>query len=319
MSQNKTVFTRRRFLVTASLAAALLAAPIPVLPTSVSAWADAQSDVQALSAQWVIPADKARSLIAGGAIVLDVRGQDLKDAQPLANAVAVEWPHFTKDSKAEKGELLEDDAELTKRIQALGIRSGTPVVVVGDSLKGWGEDGRIVWTLRTLGHPSVFFVDGGIVALLAGGDPGIKPAAGTGDFAVKRVADFEIEKEELRQRLGDKKVVILDTREPREYAGETPYGESRGGHVPGAQHIFYKDFLDAKGDVLPPDQIRAKLASFGVTPDVEVVSYCTGGIRSGFVTAVLNNAGIKARNYAGSMWDWSNADAKDYPLVTGTN
>jgi len=318
MSLKTTVLSRRNVLASAALAAALLAAPFPQL-SAVTAWADAQADVQALSAQWVIPADKARSLIAQGALVLDVRGQDLKSAQPLANAVAVEWPYFTKDSKAEKGELLEDDAELSKRIQGLGISRGTPVVVVGDSLKGWGEDGRIVWTLRTLGHPSVFFVDGGIVALLAGGDPGIKAASGTGDFEVKRIADFEIDKEQLRQRLGDKSIVILDTREPREYAGETPYGESRGGHVPGAQHIFYKDFLDAKGDVLPPDQIRAKLTSFGVTPDVEVVSYCTGGIRSGFVTAVLNNAGIKARNYAGSMWDWSSADAKEYPLVTGTN
>lgn len=306
-------YSRRRFLAFSAAGVMVVATPL----SARHALAGAAGN-QALAANWVIPVPEARKLIAEGAVVLDVRGQDLKSAAPLANAVAVEWPYFTKDSQAQKGQLLDDDAELNSRIQALGISSDQAVVVVADSEKGWGEDGRIVWTLRTLGHPSVFFVDGGIVALTRDGDPGIKPVNGKGTFEVKRIASYEIKKEELRQRLDDKTVVILDTREPREYAGETPYGESRGGHVPGARHVFYKDFLDANGKVLPPDQIRAKLAELGAPPEAEVISYCTGGIRSGFVTAVLNNAGIKARNYAGSMWDWSSADATEFPLVKGT-
>ena len=300
--------TRRAFLALAAVVGVLAATPFTAVPPAA-----------AETPKWVIPVAEAKQLISGGAIVLDVRGKALKEEAPLANAVSVEWPYFTKDDKAQKGQLLDDDAELTKRIQALGISADVPVVVVADSVKGWGEDGRIVWTLRTLGHPSAFFVDGGIAALIKDGDPGIKPVAGNGSFEVKRLADYEVKKEELRQLLGSTNVVILDTREPREYAGETPYGESRGGHVPGAKHVFYKDFLDANGDVLPPDQIRAKLAALGASPDAEVISYCTGGIRSGFVTAVLNNAGIKAKNYAGSMWDWSSADATEYPLVTGAN
>jgi thiosulfate/3-mercaptopyruvate sulfurtransferase len=307
MQSNRFNPSRRGFLALAALVGVLVATPFGAAPHAETAQ------------KWVIPVSEAKALISTGAVVLDVRGKALKEEAPLANAVSVEWPYFTKDDKAQKGQLLDDDAELTKRIQALGISADVPVVVVADSVKGWGEDGRIVWTLRTLGHPSAFFVDGGIVALTKDGDPGIKPVAGNGSFEVKRLADFEIKKEELRQRIGDASVVILDTREPREYAGETPYGESRGGHVPGAKHVFYKDFLDANGDVLPPDQIRQKLVALGASPDAEVVSYCTGGIRSGFVTAVLNNAGIKARNYAGSMWDWSSADATEYPLVKSTN
>jgi thiosulfate/3-mercaptopyruvate sulfurtransferase len=308
MPSNSFKPSRRGFLALAALLGVLAATPFTAVPPAA-----------AETPKWVIPVAEAKQLISGGAVVLDVRGKALKEEAPLANAVSVEWPYFTKDDKAQKGQLLDDDAELTKRIQALGVSADVPVVVVADSVKGWGEDGRIVWTLRTLGHPSAFFVDGGIAALTKDGDPGIKPVAGNGSFEVKRMADYEVKKEELRQFLGSTNVVILDTREPREYAGETPYGESRGGHVPGAKHVFYKDFLDANGDVLPPDQIRAKLAALGASPDAEVISYCTGGIRSGFVTAVLNNAGIKAKNYAGSMWDWSSADATEYPLVTGTN
>ena len=94
-------------------------------------------------------------------------------------------------------------------------------------------------------------------------------------------------------------------REQREYAGETPYGESRGGHVPGAKHLFYRALLKSDGKVLPGDQIKRKLSEIGVREDDEVVSYCTGGVRAAFVTVLLNDAGIAARNYAGSMWEWS--------------
>jgi rhodanese-related sulfurtransferase len=95
---------------------------------------------------------------------------------------------------------------------------------------------------------------------------------------------------------------------------ETPYGESRGGHVPEAKHLFYKALLDSDGKVLPRDQIKAKLFEIGVKEDDKVVSYCTGGVRAAFGTVLLNNAGIAARNYAGSMWEWSALPLNKYPL-----
>jgi thiosulfate/3-mercaptopyruvate sulfurtransferase len=33
------------------------------------------------------------------------------------------------------------------------------------------------------------------------------------------------------------------------------------------------------------------------------------------VTTVLNDLGLRARNFAGSMWDWSAGDPGEYPLV----
>jgi thiosulfate/3-mercaptopyruvate sulfurtransferase len=268
------------------------------------------------TSKWVIEAPQALELIAAGAVVLDTRGADLKKEAPLEGAQAVVWQDFTNADQPVKGRLLDDDKVLTEKIQALGISKDTPVIAVADTVKGWGEDGRIVWTLRTLGHTKAYLVNGGIAALTAAGAPKIAAAKVPGDFVVSRVADFEITKEELAKDIGKADLVILDTREPREYAGETPYGETRGGHVPGAKHIFYKDVVGADGKLLPEDQLKARLAELGVSADTEVVSYCTGGIRSGFVTAVLNNFGYKARNYAGSMWEWSAQPADQYPLVT---
>lgn len=266
--------------------------------------------------QWIVDGPKALELIAGGAIVLDTRGDDLKKETPLEGAQNAIWQDFTNADLPVKGKLLDDDAALTAKLQALGISKDKPVIAVADSVRGWGEDGRIVWTLRTLGHTQAYLVDGGIAAITSGGAPKIAAVSGPGDFVVARTTQYEINKEELAKDIGKSDIVILDTREPREYAGETPYGESRGGHVPGAKHIFYKDLVGADGKILPADQLKGKLQSLGVKEDTQIVSYCTGGIRSGFVTAVLNNFGYKARNYAGSMWEWSAQPADQYPLVT---
>jgi thiosulfate/3-mercaptopyruvate sulfurtransferase len=267
------------------------------------------------SSKWVIDVAVARELVDGGAIVFDARKPDLKRARPLSNAVSVAWQDFTNEDATTKGRLLGDDALLTKRLQTLGVSKSVAVLVLADAKLGGGEDGRLAWTLRTLGHPSVFLVDGGIDAFTRGGLPGIKPPPMLGDFVVSRDRRFEIMKEELRASLGKPGIVILDVRELREYAGETPYGESRGGHVPGAKHFFYRDLLDANGNVLSREQIRAKLSEIGVKDDSEVASYCTGGVRAAFATAVLNDVGIKAKNYAGSMWEWSASPADQYPLV----
>ncbi len=194
----------------------VLAASISVVPVAWTASATAQSlpqDVQAIAAQWVIDAATARKLIAEGATVLDARGADLKKESPISGATEVVWQDFTGSEQPTKGRLLNDDAALTAKLQDFGVSANKPVVVVADSKKGWGEDGRIVWTLRTLGHSAAFFVDGGVVALAEGGLPQIA-TAGKGDFAVKRVADYEITKEELKASIGKPNLVILDTREP---------------------------------------------------------------------------------------------------------
>lgn len=281
------------------------------LAMPVGAKAEGAPDSQA----WVIEADTARGLLAEGAVLFDTRNEDLRAAVPLEGAVVVAWQEFTEPELPNKGKLLADDGALTQKLRALGVSAGKPVVVIADSRNGWGEDGRIVWTLRSLGHEPTFLVNGGVEALIATG-PVTLASVTPGDFTVARTDAYEVTKEDLRAGLGSANLVILDTREPREYAGETPYGESRGGHVPGAKPLFYKDLVGEDGKVLQGDALKERLTDLGVGPETQVVSYCTGGIRSGFVTAVLRNAGVDARNYSGSMWEWSAAPAEDYPLVT---
>jgi len=156
--------------------------------------------------------------------------------------------------------------------------------------------------------------DGGLPAIQKIGALAIQPAKIPGDFVVASANKYEIKKEEIKDHLPKKDLALLDVHEPREYAGQTPYGESRGGHVPGAQGLWYKDLIGKDGKLLPRAQIEKVLAAKGITKDKDVVAYCTGGIRSGWTTLVLSDLGYKARNYTGSMWEWSAQSAAEYPL-----
>ena len=274
---------------------------------------------EASATPWFVDADRAKEMLDSGATVLDARGKLAYRAEHIENAQPASWQEFSKSSKSKRGNLLSSKV-IQAKLRAKGVSNDTPVLVVGDPKKGWGEDGRIVWMLRTMGHTKATVVDGGHAALVkagakttSGGADKIVP----GDFEAKVTRRYAANEKQIREALKEeKKPVLVDTREAREYAGKTPYGESRGGHVPGAVHLHFSDLYGPDGKLLPRDKIEAKLKTLGIeSKDQEIVAYCTGGIRSGFFVAVLQQLGYRnARNYAGSMWEWSAMDPETHPL-----
>ena len=268
--------------------------------------------------QWIINTTQAQKLASQGATILDARSCKIFNRKSLSNATCISWKEFSQTQLPFKGKLLTDDKILTEKLQAIGISNGKPVIVFGDTINGWGQDGRILWMLRTLGHQKAFLVDGGFAALVKAGFPTVNSVNNNppfrGDFVVNRSKNWEISQNELKANLEDNNLIIIDTRELREYLGKTPYGEKRGGHIPGAVHIYFKDWLDENGMLFSRDKILEILAKKGITKDKNVVTYCTGGVRSAWSNIVLVDLGFQVRNYSGSMWEWSVSDADIYPL-----
>jgi thiosulfate/3-mercaptopyruvate sulfurtransferase len=277
-------------------------------------------NVQKLANHWVVNSQQAEQLIAEGATVLDARGNNWLIRERLGKSAIVNWQDFSELDKNQKGIILKNNTILTKKLRAIGISNNRPVVVFADPLKGWGEDGRIVWMLRTLGHQKVVLVDGGYPALIKAGvslEKNINQDTSLGDFTIKYNSNWQINREQLKQVLNNQEKVIIDVREKREFQGETPYGEQRSGHIPGAIHLYYRELLDQGGFILPPQEIISKLQALGVPVKGKIVVYCTAGVRAGWVTSVLTDLGFQVQNYAGSMLDWSSASAEDYPLSIG--
>jgi len=116
-----------------------------------------------------------------------------------------------------------------------------------------------------------------------------------------------ISTEELASQIGETN--ILDARSDEEFAGIKNSGEGKNGRIPGAKHAWFKDFYLPDGTIQSPAQIRARVESLGFETDSEVVVYCTGGIRAGFATMILQMAGFtKARNYDCSFSEWANTN-----------
>ena len=106
---------------------------------------------------------------------------------------------------------------------------------------------------------------------------------------------------ELRDRLGDEDLTVLDVRTPLEFSGAAgAHCDPRHGHIPVAVNIPLERILACAS----ADEVREVV---GIPEGVEVVAYCHVGTRSAFAAQVLEGAGYRARNYVGSWHEWSRA------------
>ena len=242
---------------------------------------------------------------AGTVTVLDARSASDYRAGHLPGAVRIAWTDF-RDGWGRTGKLPDNLDDLARQLAAYGIDSGRPVVVYGNANRGWGEEGRIVWVLAYLGHPDVRLLDGGWNAWLES-QQAVSTAPSrplSAHFVARPVAGLRATADDV-ERARHGAATVLDVRTRAEWNGATPYFESRGGHVPGAVHLDWKELLDASGR-LDPEAARAKLRAAGLEPTRPVITYCTAGVRAAEAWAILRALGYSdVRNYDGSWFEWS--------------
>jgi thiosulfate/3-mercaptopyruvate sulfurtransferase len=117
-------------------------------------------------------------------------------------------------------------------------------------------------------------------------------------------------RDELKQRLQDDELTILDVRRPEEYTGKQGSAcDPRQGHIPGARNLEVSQLFAGPGLPQPAERVRELV---GLPEGAEVVAYCHSGSRSAVATLALRAAGYRARNYAGSWHEWSRHD--DLPI-----
>ena len=228
------------------------------------------------------------------ATILDARN-DFDAHLPGAQHAA--WQDFSHAGGAGEAthSVLKPKAELEALLSARGVSNSRPVIVYGDWINQWGEEGRLLWMLDYLGHPDVKVMYGGIDAyrLPAPNGAGYEdtlvsdsdaPLAGA--FVSPGLQEqVRADRDEIAAalELGLCNYAFFDTRTQAEYDGSrSMYNARREGHIPNALWYPWKQVFvsDNDGNLRSRDAIRAELASMGVTDNSIIVSYCTGGIRS---------------------------------------
>lgn len=259
---------------------------------------------------WISAQDAMRVIAAGNVVVLDARDAKAYAGGHVEGALSVPWQSLSnmdgKPGQPRWGTLLPPD-QLGAALGRLGINEKSHVLVYAAPPKGWGEDGRIAWTLRAAGVTRVQIIDGGIEAWRAAGGkttravPMPQPVA----FHVKALdTSLDATRDEVKAALG--RARIVDAREPEEFKGARKFGEARGGHLPGATLLPWHRVFDAQGRLQSADAIRKLLQDAGIRPEDEVIIYCTKGIRSAHMALVLRELGFsRARNYDASFYEWA--------------
>jgi thiosulfate/3-mercaptopyruvate sulfurtransferase len=116
--------------------------------------------------------------------------------------------------------------------------------------------------------------------------------------------------EELRERLDDPGLTIVDVRSPDEFNARGGYPcDPRQGHIPGARLLELERLFAGPGRPHEPWGIRELV---GLPEGSELVAYCHSGSRSALGALALRAAGYEARNYPGSWHEWSRHE--DLPL-----
>ena len=218
--------------------------------------------------------------------LVDCRPREAYDAGHLPGAVHLD-PETqlstpTDDPSVGGRHPLPDPHALGAVFAAAGIGPDTFVLAYDDG-SGWAA--RCWWLLRHLGHDAAGTLD---VRAYEGPLDTDEPRFERAPFVPHVRDDDVIEADEIRARLGDPSLVLLDARAPERWRGDVEPLDPVAGRIPGARNAFFEEPLPS-----------------GATEPDEIAVYCGSGVSAAPVALRLVLAGRDdVRLYPGSFSEW---------------
>ena len=205
---------------------------------------------------------------------------------------------------------------MAKLFGKLGIGPQSTVVLYGDPVQ-YGS--YAFWAYTMAGHKNLKLLDGGrrkwILEKrpLSRTVPRFEPVAYPAPAAD---ASMRVGRDDVRAHLREPQRLLIDVRSPEEYSGKrvseytfpVDHGAERTGRIPGARHLYFKEFLNEDDSFKSADALRQVLAGAGITPDKfdDVVCYCRLSHRATIawvaLSRILGYGNIKI--YDGSWTEW---------------
>lgn len=238
-------------------------------------------------------------------VIVDARSAADYTTQHIPGAVNIHWTSVSNVA-VEQGQPgwaeIGEGRELATVMSLSGIDGTKPVVVYTDPLDGWGEDGRILWMLRSAGVENVYLLNGGWHQWLYQIREHQAGLSGKSIDPIEQV-DTAYVKEHNSAKL-------IDARAEDEFAGEVTMGEARPGHIPGAVNIPFVSLINEDGTTLSSDALQKLFDGAGLSPSDECIVYCTGGVRGAYVAEMLVAQGFEnVKLYTAGFSEWSGDEA----------
>lgn len=233
-------------------------------------------------------------------VVLDTRSPLDFGLHHIPGSQNIRWDAFQSAGSPSRGVLDRDLGKITRRLALLGVQPDSQVVVVGDGLKGLGQEARVAWMLMHLGVQNVQAADINQIAapkthLMS------PPKANVPFWEAEVVPALAALKEEILnaarlQKPGD--IHIIDARSSAEVMKKQAI---RGSYVTpdvGAVNIEWKEFFNKSGR--PALEMRSKLKNIGIDAKDRIIVISDQGLRSAAVTYALTMIGFQnVGNYSG--------------------
>jgi len=232
----------------------------------------------------------------------------------LPGAVAIDCQRELIEEEDESSGDVIDPERFGALARRLGLHPDDTLVFYGDN--GGRHAARALWTFEYYRHRGpLHWMNGGREKWLSEGRP---MTAETTSFAPsgypvpsRRAPNTRITLDEIRSQLHKPSFAVLDVRTDDEYAG-VDVRAARGGHIPGALHIFWEDALMPDKSLRPKEELAALYRD--VPRDATVAVHCQLGVRAAHTWLVLRHllGYPDVRNYDGSWQEWGNRE--DTPI-----
>lgn len=236
----------------------------------------------------------------------------------LPGAVHCDWSRDLSAPPPASGHprwMLQGAEEFARTMGRLGI--GNDTTVLGYDAEGGHHAARLWLALRRYGHDKMAVMEGGIQKWIAEGRPLEKgETTVVATTFVPHPRDGVIaSKDEVHAAVKTGDPWLLDVRRDTEFTGEEKRA-ARGGHIPGAVNILWKDALRDDWTLKAPEELEDMYANAGFGAETSAVTYCQAGVRAAFTHLVLTALGHDdVRTYDGSWEEWGNDPS--LPIIVG--